>query len=95
MRGSSDSAIAQIARWPLGVFGFAEIIRNLELPAESRDIVSAKVTGLMPKRQDLIDSAGAIARGTLLGSILGILPGGGASCATSPFVCPSAAPSFR
>jgi putative tricarboxylic transport membrane protein len=66
----------------MGVFGFAEIIRNLELPAESRDIVSAKVTGLMPTRKDLIDSAGAIVRGTILGSILGILPGGGAVIAS-------------
>src|ERR687888_1959279 len=66
----------------MGVFGFAEIIRNLELPSESRDIVSAKVTGLMPTRKDLIDSAGAIARGTILGSILGILPGGGAVVAS-------------
>src|ERR1700674_2195720 len=39
----------------MGVFGFAEIIRNLELPEESRDILKAKVTGLMPNRQDLID----------------------------------------
>src|SRR5919112_1293172 len=46
----------------LGVFGFAEIIRNLELPAESREIVQSKVTGLMPTRKDLIDSSGAIAR---------------------------------
>src|SRR6266849_860987 len=66
----------------MGVFGFAEIIRNLELPAESRDIVSAKVTGLMPTRKDLIDSSGAIVRGTILGSILGILPGGGAVIAS-------------
>src|SRR4051795_6041661 len=66
----------------LGVFGFAEIIRNLELPAESRDIVQAKVTGLMPTRKDLIDSSGAIARGTVLGSLLGILPGGGAVIAS-------------
>src|SRR5881397_1925636 len=66
----------------LGVFGFAEIIRNLELPAESRDIVQAKVTGLMPTRKDLIDSSGAIARGTILGSLLGILPGGGAVIAS-------------
>src|ERR1700704_4794875 len=66
----------------LGVFGFAEIIRNLELPEESREIVSAKVTGLMPTRKDLIDSSGAIARGTLLGSLLGILPGGGAVIAS-------------
>ena len=62
----------------MGVFGFAEIIRNLELPEESRDILKGKVTGLMPTRQDLINSSGAIARGTLLGSLLGILPGGGA-----------------
>src|SRR5919204_3421350 len=66
----------------MGVFGFAEIIRNLELPAHSRDIVQSKIKGLMPTRQDLIDSAGAIARGTLLGSLVGILPGGGAVIAS-------------
>jgi putative tricarboxylic transport membrane protein len=63
----------------MGVFGFAEIIRNLETQTEeSRSIVAAKVTGLMPTWPDLKASAGAIARGTILGSILGILPGGGA-----------------
>src|SRR5664279_599472 len=62
----------------MGLFGFAEIIRNLEMSAESRNIVNAKISGLMPTRQDLIDSSGAIVRGTILGSILGILPGGGA-----------------
>jgi putative tricarboxylic transport membrane protein len=66
----------------MGLFGFAEIIRNLEMSQESRDIVSAKITGLMPTRQDLIDSSGAIVRGTILGSILGILPGGGAVVAS-------------
>ena len=62
----------------MGLFGFAEIIRNLEMSQESRDIVNAKISGLMPTRQDLVDSSGAIARGTIIGSILGILPGGGA-----------------
>jgi putative tricarboxylic transport membrane protein len=66
----------------MGVFGFAEIIRNLEMPEESRELVQAKITGLMPTRQDLIDSAGAIARGTILGSLVGILPGGGAVIAS-------------
>src|SRR6476619_161969 len=66
----------------MGVFGFAEIIRNLELPAESRDVLHAKVSGLMPTRKDLIDSSGAIARGTIVGSLLGILPGGGAVIAS-------------
>src|SRR5258706_9205687 len=65
----------------MGVFGFAEIIRNLELPPESRDILKTKISGLMPTRQDLIDSSGAIARGTIIGSLVGILPGGGAGIA--------------
>src|SRR5437867_8412352 len=86
--GRMTSDIAQLAdgiglaNVAMGVFGFAEIVRNLELPAESRDIVKAKITGLLPTRQDLIDSAGAIARGTVLGSLVGILPGGGAVIAS-------------
>ena len=65
----------------MGVFGFAEVIRNLEATEESRDLVQAKVTGLMPTWADFKASAGAIGRGTILGSILGILPGGGATIA--------------
>jgi putative tricarboxylic transport membrane protein len=65
----------------MGVFGYSEIMRNLET-TESRDIVQGKITGLMPTVKDLKDSAGAIARGTVLGSILGILPGGGAVIAS-------------
>jgi putative tricarboxylic transport membrane protein len=61
----------------MGVFGFAEVMRNLEHTA-SRDIVQSKITGLMPTAKDLRVAAPAIARGTILGSILGILPGGGA-----------------
>src|SRR5205814_8566226 len=37
----------------MGVFGFAEILRNLEAP-EHRDLVQKKVTGLMPTRADRI-----------------------------------------
>src|ERR1700740_2728484 len=67
----------------MGVFGFAEIIRNLDAGAGmSRDLVQQKITGLMPTKKDLIDSAPAILRGTVLGSILGILPGGGAVIAS-------------
>src|SRR5438067_513888 len=43
----------------MGVFGYAEIMRNLET-TESRDIVQGKITGLMPTMKDLKDSAGAI-----------------------------------
>src|SRR6202158_3434815 len=67
----------------MGVFGFAEIVRNLDAGAEiDRDLVQQKITGLMPTRKDLIDSAPGIVRGTILGSILGILPGGGAGGAS-------------
>ena len=65
----------------MGVFGFAEIMRNLE-QGESREVLKAKLTGLMPTWPDLKASAGAIGRGTVLGSILGILPGGGAVIAS-------------
>jgi putative tricarboxylic transport membrane protein len=61
----------------MGVFGFAEIMRNLEMSQESRDVLHTKLTGLMPTVQDLKVSAPAILRGTALGSVLGILPGGG------------------
>src|ERR1700731_952892 len=67
----------------MGVFGFAEIIRNLDAGAEmDRELVQQKISGLMPTKKDLIASAPAIARGTVLGSILGILPGGGAVIAS-------------
>ncbi len=61
----------------MGIFGFAEIIINLE-KGKSREIFVKKVTGLMPSWQELKDSSGAILRGTAVGSALGILPGGGA-----------------
>src|SRR6202162_672646 len=67
----------------MGVFGFAEIIRNLDAGAEmDRDLVQQKITGLMPTKKDLKDSAPAIVRGPILGSIHGILPGGGAVIAS-------------
>ncbi|MBE0627622.1 MAG: tripartite tricarboxylate transporter permease [Burkholderiales bacterium] len=61
----------------MGVFGFAEIITNLE-QGQARDVFVNKVTGLMPTWKDLKNSSGAILRGTTIGSMLGILPGGGA-----------------
>jgi len=65
----------------MGVFGFAEIISNLE-QKEKREIFTKKVTNLLPTLQDFKDSWGAILRGTMLGSALGILPGGGALLAS-------------
>ncbi len=65
----------------MGLFGIGEIVKNLGDP-ERRDLVSSKVEGLMPTREDLRRSAAPIARGTILGSLLGILPGGGAVLAS-------------
>jgi TctA family transporter len=61
----------------MGVFGFAEIIVNLE-HREAREVFTNKVSGLWIKWKDFKEALPAIARGTLLGSGLGILPGGGA-----------------
>jgi TctA family transporter len=62
----------------MGVFGFGEIISNLSRPAESREVFTKDVKGLWPTKQDFKDAAPAVLRGTALGSILGVLPGGGA-----------------
>ena len=66
----------------MGVFGLAEIIKNLEQGEEVREVFLAKVTNLWPSKQDFKDSWGAVLRGTGLGSLLGILPGGGAVLAS-------------
>jgi putative tricarboxylic transport membrane protein len=62
----------------IGLFGITEIIRNLEQRELHRIPVSTRVRDLWPSRQDFRDSWRAVLRGTALGSILGILPGGGA-----------------
>ncbi len=66
----------------MGVFGFGEIIANLGRPAEHREVFTKDVKGLWPTRQDFKDAAPAVLRGTALGSILGVLPGGGALLAS-------------
>ena len=66
----------------MGMFGFAEIITNLEQGEEKREVFTAKLSNLLPSLQDLKDCSGAITRGTILGSCLGILPGGGALLAS-------------
>jgi TctA family transporter len=65
----------------VGVFGIAEILRNLE-NEKGRDVLMAKVSGLLPTRDDFKRMAAPIVRGTLIGSALGILPGGGAILAS-------------
>ena len=61
----------------VGVFGIAEILRNLE-NERTRSVLIAKVSGLMPTREDFRKMIAPVLRGTVIGSALGILPGGGA-----------------
>jgi TctA family transporter len=61
----------------MGVFGFAEIMSNLELRDQRVDITD-KVGSLYPNKQEFKEAWPASVRGTALGSCLGILPGGGA-----------------
>jgi len=63
----------------MGVFGLGEVIGNLEEGSEQRGLLVKKVTGLMLTREDFKAIAWPVLRGTLVGSILGILPGGGSS----------------
>ena len=65
----------------MGMFGLGEIIKNLE-EEHLRSAMVAKVHGLMPNKEDLKRMAWPIVRGTGLGSLLGILPGGGAMLAS-------------
>ena len=62
----------------MGVFGYGEIISNLSQPEDKREVFTAKVQGLLPTKADFLNMAPAVLRGTALGSVLGILPGGGA-----------------
>jgi putative tricarboxylic transport membrane protein len=61
----------------MGMFGFAEILKNLENP-EARDVVHAKIGRLLPSAADMRQSFAPIMRGTFIGSFLGLLPGNGA-----------------
>ena len=65
----------------MGMFGIGEIIRNLE-HEETRSLVMKKVSGLMLTKDDFKRIIAPVLRGTVLGSALGILPGGGAMLAS-------------
>src|SRR5918992_4612895 len=61
----------------MGLFGVAEVLLNTEQIIK-RDIINTKITHLLPSRVDWKASAGPMSRGTIMGFLLGILPGGGA-----------------
>jgi TctA family transporter len=62
----------------MGLFGIGEIVANLERGAADRHVDVGRIDRLMPSAEERRRVVGPILRGTLLGSALGILPGGGA-----------------
>jgi putative tricarboxylic transport membrane protein len=62
----------------IGLFGIAEIMRNVERPDAQRSAYSARMRELWPKASDLRAAWPSAVRGTGVGALLGILPGGGA-----------------
>jgi putative tricarboxylic transport membrane protein len=65
----------------MGLFAFADIITNVTEKSRGKTIIH-KLTRLWPNRDEFTKAAPAAVRGTILGSALGILPGGGAALAS-------------
>lgn len=65
----------------VGLFAIGELLFNLYQPVRTEPI-KAKLSGLLPTRQDWRDSYGGVARGTAIGFFVGILPGAGATIAS-------------
>jgi putative tricarboxylic transport membrane protein len=61
----------------MGLFGIAEVLRNLEAP-ETREVFRTSLRGLLPSREEWRRCWAPVGRGSLLGFFIGILPGGGA-----------------
>jgi len=59
----------------MGLLGISEIFKNLE-EDEFRSIMSGKIANLLPTLQDWKDSVWPIVRGTVLGFVVGVIPGG-------------------
>lgn len=62
----------------MGFYGVAEVLKNLQAMVAAGAPSTIPIKSPWPSRHDLSESTGAITRGTLLGSLMGLLPGGGA-----------------
>ena len=63
-----------IVPFVVGLFGVSEVLEGFGTVLK-KEVIAAKIRGYWPSRQDWKDSGGAIARGTVLGFIMGIFPG--------------------
>jgi putative tricarboxylic transport membrane protein len=60
----------------IGLFGLAEVFANLEKTAPAR-VLKVRIRNMFPSRSQWLQAKWAIARGTVIGFFMGILPGGG------------------
>jgi putative tricarboxylic transport membrane protein len=60
----------------MGLFGISEVLLNIE-EGITQEVFQTKIKNLFPNWKDWKESFGPIARGTVLGFFLGILPGAG------------------
>jgi putative tricarboxylic transport membrane protein len=65
----------------MGIFGMGEVLTNVEQLAR-RSVEPVPIEHLFPTREDWRLSAMPIARGSVLGFLVGLLPGGGATLAS-------------
>jgi putative tricarboxylic transport membrane protein len=65
----------------MGLFGIGEVLSNLEHEVK-QEVLTKKVTHILPTLQDWIESKWAIVRGSIIGFLIGILPGGSATLST-------------
>ncbi|HEY2986328.1 MAG TPA: tripartite tricarboxylate transporter permease, partial [Candidatus Binatia bacterium] len=61
----------------MGLFGIGEVLTNVE-QAVKAEVFQTKIRGLLPSREEWRTASAPIARGSLLGFFVGVLPGGGA-----------------
>ncbi|WP_371380045.1 tripartite tricarboxylate transporter permease [Sporomusa aerivorans] len=59
----------------MGLYGIAEVLSSAEDVFKPLEVLKVKFRELLPSKQDFRDSAGPVARGTLLGFLIGLIPG--------------------
>src|SRR5690606_18382799 len=73
----------ELSALAMGVFGVAEILVNLEEQRRSRQLpFVSRIERIMPGRQDLQRMVPSVSRGSLVGAVLGLLPGAGVTLAS-------------
>jgi putative tricarboxylic transport membrane protein len=65
----------------VGLFGISEVLVNVEVEV-NRSLLKGRLSNLLPNLQDWKDSTWPILRGTFLGFVMGVLPGGGPTLAS-------------